>query len=101
MAFDPNNNVVKLCVQGMDMEGKGKPEEASRLFLLAWNEATNDFERFIAAHYVARHQANVSGKLKWLETALQFASRIDDDTVRVLFLLYIRTLQNAMKTPAT
>ncbi len=67
------------------MEGKGKPEEASRLFLLAWNEATNDFERFIAAHYVARHQANVSGKLKWLETALQFASRIDDDTVKGAF----------------
>ena len=54
MAFDPNNDVVRLCVQDMDMEEKDHPEEALRLFLQAWNEATNDFEKFLAAHYVAR-----------------------------------------------
>ena len=54
----------------MGLEEKGKPEEASGIFLQAWNEATNDFEKFIAAHYVARHQKNVSDKLKWFETAL-------------------------------
>jgi rifampin ADP-ribosylating transferase len=85
MEFSPNNNVVKLCVQGMDMEGKGKPEEASRLFLQAWNEATNDFEKFTAAHYVARHQNNVSDKLRWLETGLQFALNINNDTVKSAF----------------
>jgi len=81
MEFNPNNNVIKLCVEGMDMEGKGKPDEASRLFLLAWNETTNDFEKFTAAYYVARHQKNVSDKLKWLETALQSALRINDVSV--------------------
>jgi tetratricopeptide (TPR) repeat protein len=85
MEFNPNNNVVKLCIQGMDMEGKGKPEEASRLFLQAWNEATDDFERFIAAHYVARHQKDVPDKLKWLETALQFALKVDDYAVKGAF----------------
>ena len=85
MQFDPNNKVVKLCAQGMDMEGKGKPEEASRLFLQAWNEATNDFEKFTAAHYVARHQKNGADKLKWDETALQLALRINDDTVKGAF----------------
>ena len=63
MEFNPNNNVIKLCVQGMDMEAKGKPEEASRLFLQAWTEAINDFEKFTAANYVARHQINDSDKL--------------------------------------
>ncbi len=82
MEFNPNNNVVKLCLQGMGMEEQGKPQEASKLFLQAWNEATNDFERFISAHFVARHQHNVSDKLQWLETALQFALKIDDDTVK-------------------
>ena len=82
MEFDPNNNVVKLCVQGMDMEEKGKPEEASNLFLQAWNEATNDFEKYISAYYVARHQKNVPDKLKWLETALRFALRINNDNVK-------------------
>jgi tetratricopeptide (TPR) repeat protein len=85
MEFDPGNNVIKLCVQGMDMEGKGKAEEAHRLFLQAWNEATNDFEKFTAAHFVARHQENVSDKLKWHETALQFALKINDDAVKAAF----------------
>jgi hypothetical protein len=73
MEFNPNNQVIKRCLQGMAMEEKGNPEEASGLFLQAWNEATNDFEKFTAAYYVARHQKKVSDKLNWLETALQFA----------------------------
>ena len=85
MEFSPNNHVVKLCLQGMAMEEKGKPEEASKLFLQAWNEATNDFERFISAHYIARHPKNASDKLKWLETALQFALKINDDAVKSAF----------------
>ena len=81
MEFNPNNNVIKLCLQGMGMEEKGKPEEARKLFFQAWNEATFDFEKFISAHYVARYQIKVSEKLKWLETALQFALKINNDTV--------------------
>ena len=80
MEFSPFNNVVKLCLQGMEMEEKGKPEEASKLFLQAWNEATNDFEKYIAAYYVARHQENVPDKLKWFETALQFASKVNNES---------------------
>ena len=82
MQFDPNNKIVKLCAQGMDMEGKGNPEEASKYFLQAWNEATNDFEKFTAAHYVARHQKSVADKLKWDETALQLALKINDETIK-------------------
>jgi rifampin ADP-ribosylating transferase len=85
MEFDPANNIIKLCVQGMAMEGKGKPDEASRIFHQAWNEATNDFEKFTAAYYVARHQKNVRDKLKWLETSLQFALKINDVTVKAAF----------------
>jgi rifampin ADP-ribosylating transferase len=85
MEFDPRNNVIALCVQGMGMEDKGKPEEASRLFLQAWNEATNDFEKFTAAYYVARHQATVRDKLQWLETSLRFALKINDVTVKAAF----------------
>ena len=81
MEFSPNNNVIRLCIQGMVLEEKGKLEEASRIFLQAWNEATNDFEKYIAAHYVARHQKNVSDKLKWLETTLQLALKINDPAV--------------------
>src|SRR3954464_11028883 len=85
MEFNPSNPVINLCVQGMGMEEKDKPEEASRLFLQAWNEATNDFEKFTAAYYVARHQKNVRDKLKWFLTSLQFALKINDITVKGAF----------------
>ena len=84
MEFDPNNHVVQLCLKGMSLEEKD-PNEASKVFLQAWNEATNDFEKFISAHYMARHQENVIDKLKWLETALQYALKINDDSVRTAF----------------
>ena len=85
MEFSPFNNIVKRCLQGMEMEEKGKPEEASKLFLQGWHEATNDFEKFLSAHYVARHQKHVSDKLHWLETTLQFAIKINDDAVKSAF----------------
>ena len=85
MEFSPNNHVVKLCLQGMGMEENGKFNEAGKLFLQAWNQASNDFEKFISAYYVARHQKNVSEKLKWLQTALQFALKINDDSVQSAF----------------
>ncbi|MBI1296289.1 NAD(+)--rifampin ADP-ribosyltransferase [bacterium] len=94
MTFSPNNNVVKLCLQGMGMEEAGKPEEASRLFLQAWSEAANDHEKFLSAHYVARYQDNASDRLKWLETALHFALKLDDDTVKSAFpALYSKIAQ--------
>jgi tetratricopeptide (TPR) repeat protein len=85
MEVDPNNNVVKLCTQGMSLEGQGKVEEASKLFIKAWDEATNDFEKFTAAHYVARHQKSVADKLKWDETALELALKIDNKSVKESF----------------
>lgn len=67
------------------MEKNNSPEEASKLFYQAWNKATNDFEKFISAHYVARHQKSVAEKLQWLETDLQLALKINDDTVKSAF----------------
>jgi len=83
--FSPNNKIVKLCIQAMALEEKGKPEEAGNLFLEGWNEATNDFEHFLTAFYISRHQQNVSEKLKWLMTTLEFALRINDHQVQSAF----------------
>ena len=78
MQFDPANKVIQLCAKGMEMEAGQNTGEAQTLFLQAWNEATNDLEKFTAAHYVARHQSSIADKLKWDETALSFALKIDD-----------------------
>lgn len=82
MEFSPFNNVVKLCIRGMGMEEKNKPAEALKLFLQSWDEATNDFEKFLAAYYVARRQKTVSDNLKWLKRALAFALKTKDDSVK-------------------
>jgi tetratricopeptide (TPR) repeat protein len=90
MNFDPNNKVVKLCAEGMTLEGEGKPKDALRLFEQAWNIATDDYERYTAAHYVARQQANIADKLKWDETALSFALKISsEDAKSTLPSLYL------------
>ena len=60
------------------MEAKGNREEAGNLFVQAWNEATDDFEKYLAAYCLARQQTDVSAKLKWFETALELALRVDD-----------------------
>ncbi|SEH32657.1 NAD(+)--rifampin ADP-ribosyltransferase [Chryseobacterium culicis] len=82
MEFSPFNPVIRLCLQGMSFEEKEMPEEAIRLFLQAWEEASDDHEKFLAAHYVARHQKTVADRLQWLETSLEFALKINDDTVK-------------------
>ncbi len=85
MQFDPENNIVILCAQGMQLEGKGKPVEAANQFQQAWNEATTTTEKFIAAHYVARHQPTVADKLKWDETAMDYALKIDNLEIKSAF----------------
>ncbi len=85
MEFSHNNAIVRLCLQGIAMEKMNKPEEASKLFLQAWNEAVYGFEKFISAYFVARHQQTVSDKLHWLNTALQIALEMNDDSVQSAF----------------
>jgi rifampin ADP-ribosylating transferase len=85
MDFDRQNKIVRLCLQGMAMEAKGDQESAGKIFLQAWEEATNDFEKFTAAYYVARNQKDVQDKQKWMEISLQLAQKIDNDTVRAAY----------------
>ena len=90
MEFNQDNKVVQLCAKGMELEGQGQSADAGKLFQDAWNAATTDFEKFTAAHYVARHQESIAGKLAWDETALEHALNIPGDTVKdVLPSLYL------------
>lgn len=82
MEFDPHNPVVQLCLQGMNMEAKQQPAVAGRLFLQAWSQASNDFEKYLAAYYVARQQQNIPDKLSWLQTAIQYALKTDTAAVK-------------------
>lgn len=85
MHFDPENPINKLCAQGMLLEGKARPAEAAALFAQAWELAADPVEKFTAAHYVARHQNSVAGKLHWDELALQYALEADQPEVQHIY----------------
>jgi tetratricopeptide (TPR) repeat protein len=80
--FDPNNAIIKLCMSGMVLEDSGNSEDAITMFHKAWHEATDDYERFIASYHLARIQKSISDKLKWMETSLKCALKINDDNVK-------------------
>ena len=80
--FDPNNVVIKLCMSGMSLDDNGNIEDAIMIFHKAWHEATDDYERFIAAYHLARQQKSITDKLKWMETSLQCALNINDENVK-------------------
>ncbi len=83
--MDPNNPVVKLCVQGMECEAKGHFAEALELFTSAWVQSTNDFEKCTAAHYVARHQKDPLDTLMWNQRSLDHAGATSEDQVREFY----------------
>ena len=82
MEFGPANPVIRLCLLGIAFEEKGDIGEARKTFVQAWNEATDDQERFIVAHFVARQQPDVADKLSWLERAFQLSLRIQPEFVQ-------------------
>ena len=84
IAMDPDNPIVRLCVQGMEYESSDRVSEASRLFMSAWMQSTDDFERCIAAHYVARHQ-NPEEALIWNQKSLDCARTVGDERVSGFF----------------
>jgi tetratricopeptide (TPR) repeat protein len=80
--MDPNNPVVKLCAQGIEIEMKGRRDEARSLYLQAWELRQDDVDACIAAHYVARHQETPAEVLRWNELALTHAISASADSVR-------------------
>src|ERR1700759_4626617 len=82
MEFDPNNPVIKLCVEGMNAEGEGNIEQAQQLFQQAWDMATNNFEAFTAAHYLARNQKDPNDVLKWNLEALNRADNMKEESLK-------------------
>lgn len=79
--MDPENPVVKLCMEGMRAEGAGELEKARALFAQAWQTAQDDFEACVAAHFVARHQPTPEEALYWNQVALDRAEAAGNERV--------------------
>lgn len=80
--FDPRNPIIQLCMKGMALEESGNKDEAVETFQEAWNQTSNDFEKFIAAYHLGLRQNSTEEKLKWLQKSLAYAQKIDDENVK-------------------
>ncbi len=85
MNLDPNNPVVRHCVSGLACESEHRFEDALASYMRAWNESNDDFERCIAAHYVARHQKTAADALAWNLEALSRAKGVEHSRVREFY----------------
>lgn len=97
MKFDPNNAIIKLCMKGMALEDSGNYADASMTFRQAWEEAADDYERFIAAYHLARQQKEAGEKLKWMEKSLQCALKINDENVKSAYPMLYKAIAECYK----
>lgn len=77
--FSPFNNVVQHCLQGMEQESLGNKESALQVLFQGWEMALDDYEKFLTAYFVARHQEIPSERLKWFQTALMYILKVDHE----------------------
>jgi tetratricopeptide (TPR) repeat protein len=83
--MDLNNPVIKLCIEGTQAEYQGRIDKARALYQEAWEAAQDDYDVCIAAHYVARHQADHKQRLHWNQVALDKANAVTDDRAREFY----------------
>jgi tetratricopeptide (TPR) repeat protein len=80
--MDLDSRVVRLCLEGTRAEFQSRIDDARALYLQAWQEAKDDYEACMAAHYVARHQERPEDALRWNQEALSRADAVGDDRVQ-------------------
>jgi hypothetical protein len=81
MTMDPENPIIRLCAEGMGAEARGELDRARELFEQAWAAGGDDYERCVAAHYLARHQPTPEQTLFWNSECLRYADLVGDERV--------------------
>jgi tetratricopeptide (TPR) repeat protein len=85
LGMDANNPVVRLCAEGMQLEQAGRKAEAAEAFTRAWQQSTTEFEKCLAAHYVARAQTTPAENLRWNLESLEHADTLEDARVQTFY----------------
>lgn len=73
--IDITGETARLCVQGTQAECARKLDEARALYARAWEAARDDYERSMAAHYVAHLTTDPVETHRWNLAALDHARR--------------------------
>ena len=80
----PQSVTVRLCAEGAQAEADRRPSVAIHLYTQAWEAAQSDVDACIAAHYMARCQAESRSRLYWCSEALRLAEGLPDEIRNVL-----------------
>lgn len=80
--MDPNNPVIKFCMEGTRAEFEHRTEDARILYEQAWAACKDDYDACIAAHYVARFQDSAEESLRWNHLALKHANAVNDERAK-------------------
>jgi tetratricopeptide (TPR) repeat protein len=83
--MNPDNPVIKLCIEGSQAEFQGLIEKARSLYQKAWEAAQDDYDACIAAHYVARHQKSYEERLRWNQVALDKTNAVTDNSIQEFY----------------
>lgn len=83
--MDTSHPAIQLCLQGSRAEFERRLEEARALYQQAWVARTDAYTACIAAHYVARFQADPAETLHWNQLALQYAEAVNDERVTAFY----------------
>jgi len=77
MAIDPENPIVRVLADAAAREAT-EPDAAAAAYRRAWDLATDDYERCMAAHYLARIQVSEDDRYRWNAVALEKALAVAD-----------------------
>lgn len=77
--------MVRLCMEGIEAEAKGRFEDARKLFEQAWSACQDDYDACQAAHFLARHQDSPQATFEWNQEALNRANAVGDDRVQSFY----------------
>jgi hypothetical protein len=88
--MDLSRRSVALCAEGTQAEFEGRVDDARRLYAEAWGAAEGDYDRCVAAHYVAHLEPDAAEQLRWNALALEHAAGADQTLVAPFYAsLYV------------
>lgn len=77
MEFHPSNPIVQICLKAQTLESNGDRQSALRELHQSFEQASNDFEKYLLCYFIAKMQNSDTDRLHWLNETLAFANKVD------------------------
>lgn len=83
--MDLTRPAIALCASGTQAEFERRIDDARNLYAEAWRVAADDYEKCVAAHYIAHLEDDPGEALRWHSAALEHAQRAERELVEPFF----------------